>query len=82
MILGFAPAWSVIDAGGIAKFPALPWIKRLTVITDNDASGTGEKAATECLARWEAAGLNVRSLMPPNCGEDFNNILVALEGRP
>jgi putative DNA primase/helicase len=82
MILGFAPAWSVIDAGGIAKFPAMPWLKRLTVIADNDASGTGEKAAAECLARWEAAGLNARSLMPPTPGHDFNDILVALEGRP
>ena len=78
MILGFGPAWSVIDAGGITKFPAMPWIKRLTVIVDNDESGTGEKAAAECLARWEAAGLRARSLMSPNCGDDFNDILVAL----
>jgi phage/plasmid primase-like uncharacterized protein len=82
MILGFGPAWSVIDAGGIAKFPAMPWLKRLTIIVDNDENGAGEKAAAECLARWEAAGLNARSLMPPTPGDDFNDILVALEGRP
>ena len=82
MILGFGPAWSVIDAGGITKFPAMPWLKRLTIIVDNDENGTGEKAAAECLARWEAAGLRARSLMSPNCGDDFNDILVALEGRP
>ena len=82
MILGFGPAWSVIDAGGIAKFPAMPWIKRLTVIVDNDESGTGQKAAAECLARWKAAGMRARSLMPPTPGQDFNDILVALEGRP
>jgi putative DNA primase/helicase len=81
MILGFAPAWSVIDAGGIAKFPALPWISRLTIIADNDKSQTGEKAACECLAAYEAAGLEARSLMPSTPGEDFNDILVALEGR-
>ena len=83
MILGFGPAWSVIDAGGIAKFPAMPWIKRLTVIVDNDESGTGEKAAAECLARWEAAGLERPQ---PDAAQlrrqDFNDVLVALEGRP
>ena len=82
IILGFKPAWSVIDAGGIAKFPVLPWIKRLTVITDNDVSGTGQKAAAETLERWKAAGLRARSLMPPTPGRDFNDILVALDGRP
>ena len=34
-ILGFgSPAWSVIDAGGITRFPALPGIKRLTIAVD------------------------------------------------
>ena len=55
----------MIDAGGITKFPAMPWLKRLTIIVDNDENGVGEKAAAECLARWEAAGLRARSLMPP-----------------
>ena len=44
--------------------------------------GAGEKAAAECQARWEAAGLRVRTVMPPTPGDDFNDILVALEGRP
>ena len=63
-ILGFgSPAWSIIDAGEMGRFPALPWISRLTIAVDHDVNGVGEKAAAETKARWEAAGLRARSLM-------------------
>ena len=82
-ILGFgSPAWSVIDAGEMRRFPALPGISRLTIAVDHDEKGSGEKAAAETKARWEAAGLRVRTAMPSTPGEDFNDVLVALEGRP
>ena len=82
-ILGFgSPAWSVIDAGEMSRFPALPGISRLTIAVDHDVKGAGEKAAAETKARWEAAGLRVRTAMPSTPGEDFNDVLVALEGRP
>ena len=82
-MLGFgSPAWSVIDAGEMGRFPALPGISRLTIAVDHDVTGAGEKAATETKARWEAAGLRVRTAMPSTPGEDFNDVLVALEGRP
>lgn len=77
MMYGLRPAWSVIDAGGIARFPVLPHIERLTIIVDNDASGTGQKATAECRARWEAAGLRVRTVMPPTVGHDLNDFLQA-----
>jgi len=76
-MLGFgSPAWSVIDAGEMSRFPALPWIGRLTVAVDHDVKGEGEKAAAETKARWEAAGLRVRTAMPSTPGEDFNDVLV------
>lgn len=82
-ILGFgSPAWSVIDAGEMSRFPALPGISRLTIAVDHDVEGAGEKAAAETKARWEVAGLRVRTAMPSTPGEDFNDVLVALEGRP
>ena len=75
-ILGFgSPAWSVIDAGEMSRFPALPWISRLTIAVDHDVKGAGEKAAAETKARWEAAGLRVRTAMPSTPGEDFNDVL-------
>src|SRR6478735_2581625 len=81
-ILGFgSPAWSVIDAGGITRFPPLPGIKRLTIAVDNDVSGTDQKGAAECKARWTAAGRRVRTVMAPTPGHDFNDVLRAREGR-
>ena len=80
-ILGFGPAWSVIDAGEMAKLPVLPGIERLTVMVDHDVSGAGQKAAATVRARWEAAGLRVRTVTPATPGHDANNVLVALECR-
>ena len=81
MMLGYRPAWSVIDAGGVSKFPVLFRIERLTVIVDNDVSGAGQKAAAETRAAWEAAGLRVRTVMSSTPGEDLNDVLRSREGR-
>jgi hypothetical protein len=74
-MLGYGPAWSVVDAGGIRQFPALPGIDRLTIAVDNDASGTGQKAAEECKRRWLMAGRRVRTVMSSQPGEDMNDVL-------
>ena len=73
-LLNFGPIWSVIDAGGITKFPVLPEIKRLTIIADHDVSGVGQKAAAECRARWQAAGRRVRTVMAAAPGHDLNDV--------
>ena len=81
-ILGFgSPAWSVIDAGEMSRFPALPGISRLTIAVDHDVKGAGQKAAAETRARWEAAGLRVRTVMPLEPGHDLNDILKARKVR-
>lgn len=77
MALGFRPAWSVINAGGIRNFPLLPYIRRLTIIVDNDASGTGQIAAAACSAIWVAAGKRVNRVMPSIVGQDLNDVLTA-----
>ena len=45
------------------------------LIVDNDASGTGQAAAEECRVRWLNAGKRVRRVMPPDVGEDLNDVL-------
>lgn len=75
MLFGFGPAWSVIDAGGMAKFPVLHGIKRITLFIDNDESGAGQKAAAECKARWLEAGVDVRDVMSAVVGRDLNDEL-------
>jgi Toprim domain len=56
MMLGFAPAWALGDAGGVERFPVLAGIDVLTVIVDNDANAVGQKAAAICYDCWRAAG--------------------------
>ena len=77
MMLGFEPAWSVLDASGVAKFPILHQVQRLTILVDNDESGTGQRAATICHDRWAAAGKGVRRVIPDTSGHDANDLLLA-----
>lgn len=73
--LGWRPAWSVGDAAGIAKFPVLPGVEALTILVDNDESGTGQRAAVECSMRWIDAGREVFRVLPERCGEDMNDVV-------
>jgi putative DNA primase/helicase len=69
----FRPVWSVIDKGGIAKFPVLPGIDCLTVVVDNDASGDGQRAAAECVNRFIKTGVECITVKP-NLVKDFNDV--------
>jgi putative DNA primase/helicase len=71
----YRPAWSLIDANGIKRFPVLPGIEHLSIFADNDATRTGEIAAYECQERWQMAGAEVVIQMPPNVGEDIADII-------
>jgi len=72
LAIGLAPAWAATSAGGIARFPVLPGVGCLTILTDAD--GAGMEAAEMCAARWRAAGYEVRLLVPVKAGADFNDI--------
>jgi putative DNA primase/helicase len=76
IMLGYAPAWSVLDANGVATFPVLEQISRLTILVDHDMSGTGQQAAAACRARWLAAGKPVRRVTPATPGQDINDLLL------
>ena len=69
------PAWAACSAGGMAKFPVLSGIECLTLLVDNDKSGAGQRAATECSERWTAADREVIRLIPDIQGQDFNDIV-------
>jgi phage/plasmid primase-like uncharacterized protein len=58
------PAWATGSAGNLSKFPVLSGIDALTILVDNDSSGTGERAAAECVHRWQEAGREAVRLMP------------------
>jgi hypothetical protein len=71
----FKPVWSLIDAGNLAKFPALSSIECVTIAVDNDVAG--RQAAQECSRRFVAAGIEVFRARTSR-HNDFNDLL--LEG--
>jgi hypothetical protein len=71
------PAWAAGSAGNMQEFPVLAGIEALTLLVDADESGTGQRAADECSARWTEAGKEVVRLVPRQPGTDFNNIIEA-----
>jgi Toprim domain len=75
MELGFNPAWALGDANSVRAFPILSGIECLTIIVDNDESGTGQQAALECSRRWTTAGREVFRIIPDRCGDDLNDIV-------
>ena len=72
MAAGFRPCWSTGSSGLMGNFPVLSGIEALTIFADNDASGTGERAAREVAARWRQAGCETHSFVRDRFG-DFND---------
>jgi hypothetical protein len=70
------PAWSAVYCGGIKTLELPPEIRFIVVFADNDASGVGWRNAQEAYWRWTAEGRQVRIVMPPTVGDDFNNVLI------
>jgi putative DNA primase/helicase len=75
MQLGFCPAWALGDADAVQNFPVISGIEALTILVDNDASGTGQSAALKCSARWTEAGREVFRIVPNRCGDDMNELI-------
>jgi phage/plasmid primase-like uncharacterized protein len=65
------PVWAVLSANGMADFPVLPSIKRLTVFADHDDAGIS--AARKCRRRYKKAGIEVQVRYPLTFGDDWND---------
>jgi hypothetical protein len=70
------PAWATGCADNLRHFPLLPGVEFLTIIADNDASGTGQTAARMCAKRWADAGREAEVLIPNATGADFNDMVM------
>ena len=75
MAKGFRPCWSTGSAGVMAAFPVLAGVEALTLLADNDASGTGLRAANETAVRWRAAGREAHVHLREVLG-DLNDVLM------
>jgi hypothetical protein len=72
----FQPAWATGSALNMGMLPVLSGIEFLTILVDNDESGTGQRAAEACAQAWLAAGKQVLKLMPSKIGTDFNDLRI------
>ncbi len=63
------PVWCCLSAGGL-KSVALPNIKTLYIVGDNDENETGRNACRDLSNRAIASGLSVKYWQPENIGDD------------
>ena len=73
------PGWAAICAIGIEALDLPNDVRRIVIAADNDENGVGQRAALSARERWTAEGRMVRILLPPNAGEDFNDVLLSAE---
>jgi hypothetical protein len=78
-----APGWAALSATGIKNLILPPDARMVLIAADNDANGTGQRAASAAAARWLADGRHVKICMPPLPGYDWNDVLLAgrVDGR-
>lgn len=69
----FKPAWALIDAGNLAKFPVLAGVESLLIAEDHDEAGA--RAAKSCAVAWTTEGREVRIAKAPVAGYDANDYL-------
>jgi putative DNA primase/helicase len=69
------PGWAALSAVGLRNLVLLPEARKVLIAADNDANGTGEKAARDAADRWLSEGRRVRIAMPPERETDFNDML-------
>lgn len=78
-----APGWAALSATGIKNLILPPDARMVLIAADNDANGTGQRAAKAAEARWLTEGRCVKVCIPPTPGTDWNDVLLAgrLDGR-
>ena len=70
------PAWSTVNSGGMGRLPALPNVKQLILLVDNDENYEGQNAAERCQRIWKSAGRTTVPLIPKQKGWDFNDVVL------
>lgn len=71
------PAWATLSAGNLEVVALPPEVKRVVILADHDASGTGLRAAETAAVRLYREGRKVWIAMPPTEGDDFNDLLIS-----
>jgi putative DNA primase/helicase len=70
------PVWAALSADGMRKVVLPSEATIVLVCSDNDANGTGQRAARDVTERFLREGRTARITMPPDAGADFNDLLI------
>jgi len=71
------PVWATLSTSGLEQAELPPAARRIVVLADNDASGAGLRAADAAARRLRAQGRDVAIAVPPEEGQDFNDLLLS-----
>ena len=67
------PGMATISANGMEKLDVLPHQKKFYIVTDNDASFTGQNAAFSLARRLSVKKLDVELIIPDRLNSDYND---------
>lgn len=76
MIFGL-PVWAALNTSLLAAWEPPAIVKRVTIFGDNDANYAGHAAAYQLAHRLVRKGLDVEMQIPPEVGQDWNDVLLA-----
>jgi hypothetical protein len=71
------PSWAALSASGIEALELPVDVRKVVIAADHDENAVGQRAALSAQARSTAEGRSARILLPPNPGEDFNDVLLS-----
>jgi putative DNA primase/helicase len=71
------PVWATLSTSGLEQVELPPAATRVVILADNDASGAGLRAADAAARRLRAQGRDVAIAVPPEEGQDFNDLLLS-----
>ena len=70
------PVWATLSTSGLEQVQLPAGIRRIVILADHDASGAGLRAAETAARRLRAEGREVVIALPPEEGDDFNDLLL------
>jgi phage/plasmid primase-like uncharacterized protein len=68
--------WAALSTSGLEQVQLPAQAKRIIILADHDASGAGLRAAETAARRLRAEGRETAIALPPQCGDDFNDMLM------
>jgi phage/plasmid primase-like uncharacterized protein len=69
--------WATLSTSGLEQVELPPSARQILILADNDASGAGQRAADAAARRLRAQGREVAIALPPEEGQDFNDLLLS-----